>query len=106
MKEYASVKPANLPNIESKIITDKENNHYQLLDWGWQDGKYIFTADRAYGVQLIDTQTDSVIQTYFRHPKFKKLDKLNSKSLTYLPPMNIVSDNRRSNIGLISAFND
>jgi len=44
LKEYAKVKPANLPNIESRVITDKENNHFQLLDWGWQDGKYIFTV--------------------------------------------------------------
>lgn len=44
LKEYAKVKPSNLPNIESRVIIDKKNNHFQLLDWGWQDNEYIFTV--------------------------------------------------------------
>ncbi len=44
LKEYSKIRPSNLPNIESRVIADKENRHYQLLDWGWQDGKYFFTV--------------------------------------------------------------
>lgn len=34
-------------------------------------GKYLFLASRGFGVQLIDTETDSLIQTYLRHPHYK-----------------------------------
>ena len=30
LSEYAKIKPANLPNIESSTIIDRENNHFQL----------------------------------------------------------------------------
>lgn len=44
LKEYSKIKPANLPNIESYTIIDRENNHFQLLQLGWQDEDYIFTV--------------------------------------------------------------
>lgn len=44
LNEYSKIKPANLPNIDSYAIIDKENNHFQLLQLGWQDEDYIFTV--------------------------------------------------------------
>lgn len=42
--EYAKIKPANQPDIESYVIADRENNHFQLLQLGWQGKQYIFTV--------------------------------------------------------------
>jgi hypothetical protein len=44
LKKQAGIKPVNMPNIDSYAIIDKENNHFQLLQSGWQDHDYIFTV--------------------------------------------------------------
>ncbi|MCF8246512.1 MAG: XisI protein [Saprospiraceae bacterium] len=44
LNEQAQIIPANLPDIESHVIVDRENNHFQLLQTGWQESKYIFTV--------------------------------------------------------------
>lgn len=44
LSEYAKIKPANLPNVESHIIVDKDNKHFQLLQLGWQEEDYVFTV--------------------------------------------------------------
>ena len=44
LREQAKIIPANLPDIESCVIADRENNHFQLLQTGWQDSRFIFTV--------------------------------------------------------------
>lgn len=44
LQEYGKVKPANLPDIDSYVIIDRENNHFQLLQVGWQAEDYIFSV--------------------------------------------------------------
>ena len=44
LEEYAKITPANLPDVESKVIADRANNHFQLLRIGWQGERYIFTV--------------------------------------------------------------
>ena len=45
LSEYAkNSKLANMPDIENKIIVDKERNSYQLLRIGWQDNRYVFSV--------------------------------------------------------------
>jgi len=44
LEDYATIKPANQPNVESKVIVDRENNHFQLLRIGWEGEQYIFTV--------------------------------------------------------------
>ncbi len=35
-------RPANIPDVETKVIADRENNSFQLLRIGWQGNQYIF----------------------------------------------------------------
>ena len=35
-------RPANLPDVETKVVADRENNSFQLLRIGWQGNQYIF----------------------------------------------------------------
>lgn len=44
LQEYAKIKPANQPDLDSYVIVDRENNHFQLLQLGWQDNRYVFTV--------------------------------------------------------------
>lgn len=44
LKEMSTLKPSNLPDIESWVIADRESNHFQLLQAGWQGYKYTFTV--------------------------------------------------------------
>lgn len=44
LEEYAKITPANLPAVESKVIADRENNHFQLLRIGWEGERYVFTV--------------------------------------------------------------
>ena len=44
LEEYAKIQPANLPDIEAKVISDRKNNHFQLLRIGWQGEQYVFTV--------------------------------------------------------------
>ncbi len=44
LKDYAKIKPANMPDIDSYVITDWENNHFQLLQTGWNNHRYVFTV--------------------------------------------------------------
>ncbi len=47
----AKIIPANLPDIESLVIADKEINHFQLLQTGWQDEKYVFTVVMHFAIK-------------------------------------------------------
>ncbi|MCU0347225.1 MAG: XisI protein [Saprospiraceae bacterium] len=42
--QQAKIKPANMPEIESFVVADKENNHFQLLQSGWQNRSFVFTV--------------------------------------------------------------
>ncbi len=44
LEAYANIQPANQPNIESQVIADRSNNHFQLLRIGWEGETYIFTV--------------------------------------------------------------
>lgn len=44
LEEYAKIKPANQPDIDSYVIIDRVNNHFQLLQLGWQGNQYVFTV--------------------------------------------------------------
>lgn len=33
-----------MPDIDSYTFIDRENNHFQLLQSGWQDDRFIFTV--------------------------------------------------------------
>lgn len=44
LEEKAKIKPANQPDIESYVIADRQNNHFQLLQLGWQGTRYVFTV--------------------------------------------------------------
>ena len=37
-------KLANMPDIENKVIADKERNSFQLLRIGWQENRYVFSV--------------------------------------------------------------
>lgn len=44
LKDYAAKKPANLPDVDTQVLIDHENNHYQLAYVGWQNGRFIFSV--------------------------------------------------------------
>lgn len=35
-------RPANLPDVETKVLIDRDNNSFQLLRVGWQGEQYVF----------------------------------------------------------------
>ena len=39
LREYAN---SNVPGMEDELLLDFENNHFQLVTVGWNDGKYLF----------------------------------------------------------------
>jgi hypothetical protein len=39
LKEYAT---SNVPGMEDEVLLDFENNHFQLVTVGWNEGKYLF----------------------------------------------------------------
>ena len=39
LREYAS---SNTPGMEDQVLLDFENNHFQLVTVGWNEGKYIY----------------------------------------------------------------
>jgi len=39
LREYAT---SNVPGMEDQVLLDFENNHFQLVTVGWNDGKYLF----------------------------------------------------------------
>ncbi|MEM7180668.1 MAG: XisI protein [Spirochaetota bacterium] len=41
LKEHDMAKPENLPESESQLIFDKENNHYLLYRIGWKGSERI-----------------------------------------------------------------
>ena len=43
LKDFAKRKPANLPDIEVQVISDTENNHFQLAYVGWQGNRFIYS---------------------------------------------------------------
>jgi hypothetical protein len=44
IEEHAKRKPVNMPDIDSYTFIDRENNHFQLLQSGWQDDRFVFTV--------------------------------------------------------------
>ena len=44
LRNQAKIKPANMPDIDSHVIADLENNHFRLLQTGWQNHRYVFTV--------------------------------------------------------------
>jgi hypothetical protein len=52
LSEQSKHKPINLPNVSNHVIADKENNHFQLLQIGWQEAEYIFTV--VFHLDIID----------------------------------------------------
>ncbi len=44
LQDYAKIKSANQLDVESYVIADRENNHFQLLRVGWEGELYIFTV--------------------------------------------------------------
>jgi XisI protein len=44
LQEHAKRKPANMLDIDSFVISDKESNQFQLLQTGWQNNRFIFTV--------------------------------------------------------------
>lgn len=43
LNEYASIRKTLTPNVESQVVIDKDNHHYQLISIGWHKGKFIYT---------------------------------------------------------------
>lgn len=41
LNEIAQSSIANLPDLKTELIIDKNKNHYILLDMGWQDNEFI-----------------------------------------------------------------
>lgn len=41
LKEYAQVKPVNMGKVETQIIVDKEQNHFQLMRVGWDKENFV-----------------------------------------------------------------
>lgn len=45
LEEYAKKSQlANMPDIKNKVVTDLQNNHFQLLRIGWQGERYMFSV--------------------------------------------------------------
>lgn len=42
LREYAALPGANSPGLEDQVMLDFENNHFQLVTVGWDDGKFIY----------------------------------------------------------------
>ena len=40
----AKSKLANMPNIENRVIADRENNSFQLMRIGWQGERHVFSV--------------------------------------------------------------
>lgn len=41
LKQYAALKPANMPEIENQLIFDEKHDRYQLFSVGWEHGRRI-----------------------------------------------------------------
>jgi hypothetical protein len=41
LEEFASTKPANLPDVQSQIVCDTKNHHYLLMRVGWNKKEYV-----------------------------------------------------------------
>ncbi len=41
LEYYATIKPANMPDIENQIIADTVRNHYQLVRVGWNGDEFV-----------------------------------------------------------------
>jgi hypothetical protein len=45
LSEYArNSRPVNLPDVEAKVVSDKETNSFQFLRIGWQGDRFIFSV--------------------------------------------------------------
>ena len=42
LKEYAAVKPANMPAVEHQVLADLERNHFALIRLGWENGRFVY----------------------------------------------------------------
>ena len=41
LEDFAKTTIANLPDVKTKLIIDKNDNHFILLDIGWQEDEFI-----------------------------------------------------------------
>ena len=44
LNKEAATTPSNLPNVENQIIFDAANNHYLLLEVGWQGDEMVHSC--------------------------------------------------------------
>lgn len=65
LEELAAKPYGNAPEIERQVITDFQNNHFQLTNIGWHRGLYCFTPllhfdirDGKIWVQQNDTEIE------------------------------------------------
>lgn len=42
LEEYADIKPANLPEVETMMMADRERNHYALVRMGWEGKRFTY----------------------------------------------------------------
>jgi len=66
LREYAELYNQQKDGIEAKVIVDREENHYQLLNYGWKKDDYqfyvIFHFDIINGkVWVQENRTDVLI---------------------------------------------
>lgn len=43
-EEYAKARPANITNVDTQLILDKERNHYQLVRIGWDKKLFSYSV--------------------------------------------------------------
>ncbi|MDX2248409.1 MAG: XisI protein [Bacteroidia bacterium] len=42
LEEYASIKPANMPEVDQEVLADRERNHFALIRLGWAKGQFVY----------------------------------------------------------------
>ena len=52
LEEYTHHQYVNAPHLEQQVIADTERNHYQLLDIGWNQGRFVL--DVSIHLDLVD----------------------------------------------------
>ncbi|MEK7253317.1 MAG: XisI protein [Bacteroidota bacterium] len=44
LEDYARIKPVNWKSAQNQVIADRQNHHYQLVRFGWQDNHHVHYA--------------------------------------------------------------
>lgn len=52
LEEYTRHHYVNAPHLEQQVIADTERNHYQLIDIGWDQGRFVL--DVSIHLDLVD----------------------------------------------------